>query len=237
MTKIFCLFFLCITAKICTAQTTSDGESVYRAAIQNTIERYHRSRNGDAAIYNGMAHLGYLPSIKGTAYFQSANWQTGTVVYNQMEYNNITLKYDEVADQVVVRQPTSSYILSLFSPRVQRFSLGSAQFIYLNDGVPTGFYQLLERGKMTILAKRTKVINETISGIELERNFDSSTKFYALTNGTYYPIEKQKSILALLKDQRKKIQQHLKSKGIKFKSNPEMASLEMAAYYNELTNQ
>ena len=219
------------------AQTTSDGENVYKAAIENAIERYHQSRNGDAAIYNGMAHLGYLPSIKGTAYFQSADWQTGTVVYNEIEYKNISLKYDEVADQVVIRHPTSSYILSLFSPRVQRFSVGNAQFIYLNEGVPPGFYQVLDRGHMTILAKRTKVITETITGIELERNFDSSTKYYALTNGKYYPIEKQKSMLALLKDQRKKIQQHLKSKGIKFKSNPEMAILEMAAYYNELTSQ
>ena len=56
----------------------------------------------------------------------------------------------------------------------------------------TGFYQQLSMGKVTILAFVSKMIEENIENLRVERNFVPVNFYYALKDGNYYPINKAK---------------------------------------------
>jgi hypothetical protein len=130
--------------------------------------------------------------------------------------------------------PNNYSVLSLFSPRVQSFSFGNYKFIYVEKAKPleNGFYQQLNIGKLSILVKRRKKIDEKIERTQIERKFISSNRYYALFNGNYHPIKNENSILNLLKEHNSEIKQTLKNKGIKYKLDPELAILTIAELYN-----
>src|SRR4051812_48981604 len=71
----FCVHFSRIKA-----QTSEVDSSFYPGAVSSAISAYDSSRKGlNSGIFNGIEHLGYLYSIKGTPYFGPDGWQTANV--------------------------------------------------------------------------------------------------------------------------------------------------------------
>lgn len=189
-------------------------------------------------IYNGREHVGYHSSIKGNPYYQSTDWQKGSLVLQAVSFSEVLLKYDLVADEVILRHPNGFSSVTLFTPRIQSFTLGNKVFVNLpgnGSGFKTGIYEQLAKGTITLYAKRSKRIDEAMVIDAKERTFIEVNAYYVLKEGKYYLIKKQKALLELMGDKRREVDAWIQTQGIGFKANPEVAFTQIVAYYNQLS--
>jgi hypothetical protein len=200
---------------------------------------YFTQRAEELTIYNGVLHIGYSPSIEGQAYFESSAWQKGFVIYDNVRYENIIMKYDLLNDQLIVTpKGQGGMFIGLLSPRVKQFSFSTFTFIYIdktkkNTFSSPGFYQQLILGKLTVLAKRSKVINEKIEGVTLFRKFQERVKYYLLKGDEWYTVKRKKDILNIVKDRKKEIQKFLSKNKLNYRKDQEKTLIALAEFYNQ----
>jgi hypothetical protein len=239
MTKCSCVFILFFVLSDLQAQSYTPDSVSGNSRVNYAIHLYFAQRGDELAIYNGVQHEEYPSSIEGHAYFISSAWQQGSVTYDNVLYENMTMKYDLLKDQVIIAPngPGGIY-LALYSPRVNQFSFSGYDFIRLdkiddNGELATGFYEELVKGKLTVLARRTKIIDERISGGALSRKFEEKEKYYLFITGSYYPVQNKESILNVLKGRRKEIQDFISSNKLNYRKNPELTIIAVGTFYNK----
>jgi hypothetical protein len=189
-------------------------------------------------LYNGIEHLGYSVRIKGHAYFLQKELQTGTVVYDELEFANVPMLYDLLKGQVVVLHFNGFTKIGLVPEKVSAFTLFDHHFIRLdslsNSSIITGYYDEVYKGRqLNVLVKRGKVIEETVKD-EVEREFKPWDLFFIQKEGTYYPIKNYKGLLAVLKDRSKEVRQYLRKNRIKYRKGAENAIVKATVYYESL---
>lgn len=237
MTKAFITALLLVTAHA-KAQPTSEDSLLTSGFTTYVKNIYNTERQSELPIYNGTFHYPYPASIEGIAYFNSNDWQVGRVVYNDIVYDNILMKYNMVADQLVVtNSETGSVFISLFNPRVKEFSFSGFKFILMDTtnpkSLPGGFYQVLAKGKVTLLAKKTKTIWEQIVDNSIYRKFDPHTKYYILKDGEYYHVKNKNTLLSLLKEKRGAVQGLLSQKSLNYRRETEKTLVTAVEFYNQ----
>lgn len=194
----------------------------------------------DQEIYNGREHLGYAASIEGIAYYQTKEWLPGTIVYRGVYYPEVLLKYDLVQNEVIVKHFDGGIGITLFTPRIKEFSLAGKKFIHFtenkNSFPPTGLYEELEKGTISLYVNRSKSIFESTSGLQIERKFIENDTYYALKDGIWYKIKKDGTLFDLVRDKKNEIKNDLKRKGLRYKRDQETTLKEIASYYNKATH-
>ena len=195
--------------------------------------------DGNATLYNGRVHVGYLNSIEGSAYYGANEWQSGTLIFQGVPYRDVLLKYDLVADEVLVLHPNGFTGVTLFTPRIQSFRLGDRSFVALPDHQPSdlkaGLYEELSKGKVSLYAKRSKLIKETTITTGVERKFIDQSFYYIWKDDAYYAVRNEKAIFDILVDKKNDLADWMKASNINYKSSPENALLRIVAYYNQLS--
>ena len=214
---------------------TRDSTSRDRSA---GMTAYYQGFIGDhALLYTGRAYSDY-PPLEGHAYLDGPGWYVGSVTYDGIEYRNIYLKYDLVKNLVVVLRPDKQTKVSLHNRLVSRFTLSGKNFVRLQAVDHRGdslhsFYEIVESGAITLLAKTEKTITDKIKGLQIVRPVSEKTFFHVYQEGTYYPVRNMASFLELVPQQRKEMQQELRRQKIKYRSNPRRALAAMVAHYNQ----
>jgi hypothetical protein len=174
--------------------------------------------------------------IEDHPFAYSDEWQKGNILYDGVSYHDITYKYDTYLQELVIVTPRSIPVRAL-SERVQRFDFADQIFIRHDADkekvLKPGFYQHIETGVVSILIHRRKIIQEKIVQTTLERKFISLDSYYALKDGRYYLIKKQKDLLALMPDGRQAVTRNLKQQKLKYKHDPEKYILKATQYYNQ----
>ncbi|MEP7373360.1 MAG: hypothetical protein ABI675_08180 [Chitinophagaceae bacterium] len=228
-------FFLFFPVLYAEGQSAVQINSSPSMAVDSAVNLYFAARDKELEIYNGRVFYGY-PGIDGHAFYPSKDWQKGSILYDGTLYHDVFMQYDVYKDQVIIRHPNTIPIY-VFSERVQKFYFGGQVFIRLrpdkNNVLKEGFYQILTEGKVTIVVMRQKKLEEKIVDLTVERKFLSSNLYYALKDGNYYPISKQKFLLNLLKDKRQNILKHLKKEKLKYKQDAERTIVTIAEFYNQ----
>lgn len=210
------------------------NSSIVSAGYQDSV------KNIDQEIYNGIKHLDYPSSIAGIAYYQSNEWQPGSINFRDNFYPDIFLKYDLVQNVVVIRHFNGSTGINLFTPRIKQFTLAGKTFLLLpqnkKSSLPQDLYEEIEKGEISFYIHRSKYIKEDIVGLQIEKEFIVNDVYYALRDGTWYTIKKEKDMLGLMKDKRNEVRNDLKKKRLKYRKFPEATLTEMVSYYNKITN-
>ena len=236
MRKSIILIFFALLLQAGKAQSLADS-GFYQSAGEKAIEKFLEAKVQNLPVYNGIQHIGYPHYIQGSAYYKSAAWQEGPVLYDGILYKNAFLKYDMVEEVLIIRQPNNLLGIILFGPRVSHFSFGNSTFIYKQkmDGqsIAEGFYEQLAEGKIGLLAKRKAVIEEGIVATEMLRRFVRKDQYYAVKDGIYYAIKNLNDMLNLLGEKKKDIQKYLKKNKIRFKKDPEYALVKISELFNQ----
>ncbi|MEO8404482.1 MAG: hypothetical protein ABI480_07810 [Chitinophagaceae bacterium] len=186
------------------------------------------------------AYYFYSSLIEGNAFYKINTWEKGTILFDDVVYNDIWMKYETVADQLIVTADTSTGIfISLFRQRVKEFSYAGMQFIRLEKqtdrNVPEiGYYQILAKGKLTAYERNVKTLKEIIDGTTLIRRFEEKIKYHVEKDGKFYSIDNKNDLLSLCKDHKKEVQQFISANKIKFHKNLEPAIATVTAFYNRL---
>lgn len=229
---------LCMCCYAHAQQAPSD--SAASSGVAAAVQVFHQATGHQSQLYNGRVHIAYPPNMLGSAYYLSKDAQTGAVEYDHILFRNVPLWYDEVRDKVVVLHFNGVSAFELFSERIGRFWLGSHPFLRIvqeaGDTVhtpATGFYEELCTGKLTLLAKRKKLMVDFIDNMEVKKRIDLKESFFARIDGIYYPVNSQRALLSVMKDKKRDVQQYMKKGGWKFRKGPETYLVKATEYYNQ----
>jgi hypothetical protein len=85
------------------------------------------------------------------------------------------------------------------------------------------------------LAKREKNIQATGGQTTSESYFNTVKTYYLRKNNIYYNISSKGTMLDVLKDKKKQLQQYIRSAQINFRKDPEEAMVKIASYYDQLS--
>jgi hypothetical protein len=216
------------------AQTLPPDTAFVSAGRENTKSFYVNTMKEQNQLYNGGDYLDYRPLKDEHPYYISEDWITGSVQYNNEQYDDVSLLYNIHTDDIITEQPSSAIMIKLIRDKVQSFSIEGHQFVMIKDSkdLSTGFYDQLCSGKVNLYAKRIKDFQETISGAELQRIFTEKNRYYLYKDGHYYSIKSKKSILTVLGDRKKELNQFIRQNHIHVRQNREAAFIKLTEYYN-----
>lgn len=234
------VIFLVICHKSFSQDLRFDSSSL--PAVKDLAADYNKTFVEQLHLYNGIQYREYhKPFDEGQPYFVQNSFSRGTVSYDGGFYENVSILYNLVTDQVIILGRNNIAEIQLLKDKVSAFSLQSHTFInmhpdtLLSTGMPEGFYDLLTTGKTSLLAKRTKNIQSFVQRTIILKVFEKD-HYYVKKNNSYVPIRSKKALLAQVSDKKKEIQQYLKDNKIRYRKDPENAMTKVIDYYNQLTN-
>ena len=224
------------------AQLSSDDSVFYQKAINNAIAVYHQSIGDQSGLYNGIQYIGYPFTFKeGHPFFYTPDLSAGSVTYDGVYYANVLLRYDEIAEVVIIQD--SIHRLQLHSSRISRFTVANNTFIRIvKDSLganleKTGFYNLLYEGNTSVLKKEIKRIREEVQNTTdgVQRFIDEKKYYYIKKPNGYFTVNRKKDVFKILKDHKKEIQQYIKANDLSFKHDKDNLLIKVSAYYDQLT--
>lgn len=151
-------------------QTPQADSLNYLSAVKNAKTLYRQFIDPPTGLYNGAEYVDYSYQItEGHPFFESADFNPGSVVYDGILYENVRLLYDIIKEQVVIKDPFEVYKPALINERVNEFTLSDHKFVRLvendsaNAAINTGFYEVLYSGTTGVYKKQKKKIQENIA--------------------------------------------------------------------------
>lgn len=241
MFKQLLLICIALPGYACIAQDSVTNNNYSAIALHNAVTNYHHYIDKQSRLYNGIEYFGYSPKIEGIPYYLENTWQRGSIVYDGIAYDTVQMMYDIVKDRIVILHFNSFFRLALFSEKVKSFTVMGHHFVRMerdslnNSPLVTGFYDQLYSGATSVLARRSKFIEETVKET-LERKFVEQYQFYVFKGGKYHTVRTKKGLFSLLKDHSREIKQHLKKKKLKFRKDKENSILQAAIHHDSLNN-
>jgi hypothetical protein len=216
------------------AQMLPSDTAFVSAGREHAKSFYINTMKDQNQLFNGGGYLDYRPLKDEHPYYISEDWITGSIQYDNEQYDDVSLLYNIYTDDIITEQSSSAIMIKLIRDNVQRFSIDGHQFVMIkeSEGLSTGFYDQLSNGKVKLYAKRIKDFQETISGYELQRIFIKKNRYYLYKDGHYYSIRSKKSILTVLGDRKRELTQFIHQNHIRIRQNREIAFIKLAEYYN-----
>ncbi|RYY54974.1 MAG: hypothetical protein EOO09_12410 [Chitinophagaceae bacterium] len=202
--------------------------------FDSSATTYFQTHANELPVYNGRQHLGYMPTIIGYAYYGIREWQTGSVLYDGHWYHGVNLKYDLVADELILQAINLTGSVMIKS-RIREFYLGDTHFVRSPFPASSNrsFYQEIANGQISLIAFHKKIIEEKTLEQEIERKFIYTIQYLAVTETGVHPVKRQKDLVKLLGDKRVAANASLKAAGFKWKENPERAMKHLVEFYNK----
>ena len=237
--------FACCVKNVVLAQATADSLNTGQTNVyENVKQDFYKKIGAQSRLYNGMQYDAYDPHIKGNACYNDVDsLHAGSVFYDGYQYNNVKMLYDIYKDELVILIYNQFMRISLISEKVRDFNLLDQHFIYVkndqanSNSLKSGFYDELYGGKIQVLSKKTKSIqNSTDYTGNIIPYYSPAKDYYLFKNGKYYTVNSEGAFIDALGDHKKEVKQFEKSNDIKFKKAPEQAMAAIAAYYDHLTD-
>ena len=188
-----------------------NAQSASKDYLDN-VKIYSRLYSGQVAQrYNAVKY-------KNTPYFAGNQYSAGTVVFNDVEYNNVPMFLDLYKQQLLVLN-TNNYAIIVPEQNVQKVVLHGNIFVWLNatseNALKTnGYYISYFSGeKLDLLCEESFFItDEKITPL----TFDSKEKYYLQKDGKYYRINGKSDIIKHFPNDKKQITDFVKAQRLDF---------------------
>lgn len=242
MLRLLLLFFLfpfTVTYQA-TAQPSHTVSSSNQTALLKALQVYQNTMDGYKALYNGIEYTRSYPGTTGHPYYESDTLQQGSILYDGVFYPQIGLKYNLVSHEVILIGK-QNLAISLIPEKIQSFTIKDHHFIQVkvdssvDKAASDGYFEVLYNGPTTVLASRRKNI-ERGSRVEDPMLFKPYNRYFIKKNGSYYPIESEKALLALCDDQKEVLKTYLRKTKLNFKKDIENSLVKAVSYYDQLKN-
>jgi hypothetical protein len=234
--RIFALLYIILLVAITVSAQKSDT-AFLSASTAYSKQLYTAATKTEWPLNIGGQYALYA-SIEGEhPYFVSA-WTNGSVQYFGDVYHDVPLLLDIRADKLVTRHTQYDVEIELSLEKVKYFTLGSYQFVNLHQdtiqGLPeSGYYQLLQPGKVSLLARRKKIIKRSMSSGKLTAIVNESTRYYIVKDGAAIAVSSRRSLLHALQD-RPDLKAQVRKSKLKFGKKREAGLAGIVRIYNEL---
>jgi hypothetical protein len=224
-------------------QKISNDSTSVDISKQNAIALYTKSIRDQSLLFNGIEYKAIPEPYNGFPYFGTEYIEEGSIYYDGELYSNISIQYDLVHDLLIMEHYDQKGYVSMIEPhqeKVSYFQLLNHTFIRISGDssseMRTGFYDLLYDGKVKVLARRKKNISQIASGGQLDVRFNERNVYYLMKDGKYHSIKNKGSVMKVLNDKRKSLNQYVsknKSK-VDFSMDREGAMVALATQYDQI---
>jgi hypothetical protein len=223
------------------AQAAADS-SALAGATAAARQVYARTVRPESALFNGPEYVDNTkPGTIGHQFFLENTPQIGTVTYRQGTFQDVPLRYDLVLDQVVMTYPGQTGVITLVPTYLNTFSLGSHQFARLvadsttGRVLPTGFYEVLLPGPVSLLARHSKRVEQAFVQQNLRFEFRQTDQLFVRTASAAAEVSSLKNLLALLPAHKTEAQRYARQHHLRFAAaQREASALEVLRYYYTL---
>lgn len=209
--------------------------------INNAVNNYSKTVVEKAYLFSGQEYYHNTGKLVGHPFLLADAFTIGNIWYEGNLYNNVPLKLDIVHKELITHSTNTNIQIIIQQEKVDSFTLGSMLFWRLkpdsiNKKFVADFYEVLHKGKLTLLARRNKKINETVSGTGVEKKIQVTNEFYFLQNGVYKEIKNRNNFLNFFGDSRNAVANQMSKLDISYNSNTEKYIVESVKFYEELNN-
>jgi hypothetical protein len=225
------------------AQTLAGADSAaVAAAMARASQQYRHTVQPESGLYNGPEYVNYVsPGTIGHQFFLQPEAQLGSIAYSGATFQQVPLSYDLVRDRVVLTYPSQAVTVALVSEKVASFTMSGHQFVRLatdsarRGELPTGFYELLLPGPVSLLARHTKKLNQTTVQQNLRLEFRQTDKLFARTTSAFEEITSLKKLVAVLPTHKAEVQHYARLHKLGFSTaDRETSAVSLLRYYYTL---
>jgi hypothetical protein len=223
---------------------TSRDSTLVAEAVQAATQQYVAAVQPESSLFNGTEYLNYAPvGAVSHQFFSEEKPQLGTVHYGGAYFENLLLNYDLVLNCVVLTYPSRLITISLPSERVSAFTLGEHSFVRLSvdsakgPSMPTGFYEELRGGPLSLLALRIKVY-QAVSLQPLHFGYRQTDRLFIKTATATNEVTNLKHLVALLPAHKADVQRYAHQQQLRFTAaEREASATKLLRYYFTLVQE
>ena len=198
----------------------------------------------NTVLSNGIENIDLQKTLSNNnKYFLSqSKFESGSVVYDNQYFPNVSLKYNVIDDELIISIPNgkSNSTFELVTEKVSSFTLSNHKFEYIkekSDGVlQTGFYEVLyEKNTFNVLKKYIKSSDKKMDRSYLYFNyeFDEPDYFFSY-NGSYYKLDSWRDLSDLFPDLKKEIRIYFKKYNLLQKTDRDTFTIQL---FQEISRQ
>lgn len=236
------VFFILVLSTATVGQPFPSDTSFVQQAKRQAIRLYDQSMHGQEHVYEGNEYIAHDHRIKIHPFYLTDSLRNGTLTYRNVSYQGVPILYDIVRDELAIQPPESGYRISPHTDKIESFTLGSLQFVRLTgdsaSGIPTGFYEILHNGPVSLLAHRIKTVHEDISSGVYKADYVPKDRFFVQKSSSYHEVKTKRSVLSLFPNQSKPLRKFLRTNKFKFNDEQrETALVNVIQWYNERAGQ
>lgn len=219
-------------------------DSIFVAkASRNLIWSYLTQQSNDAPIYNGRVYQPYVRlDDNGHTFFHEKQYAKGAVSYLGYTYKHVDIAYDIVRDQLLLVNFNKSANIILMPQYVDSFSFRDHIFLNLRteeikkNEISPGYYELLHKGELILIAKRTKEITETLSQSDIKRTVSTNNRYYLLKDSVYRSVKNKGDLMRLLKSTHSQNQQYIRVNKLNFRRDKEKMISSLVKFHESIRN-
>lgn len=164
----------------------------------------------NSELHYGIAYFEkHRAKSKKSKFFPVPDFVSGSVIFDNMPYYGLDLKYNVYEDELLMRVANQfgGGTLQLYKEKVEAFEIDGHHFVKTETSkkqneIPSGFYEvLLEKARFSLLKKHRKLLELDLSDKSTFYEFEVLPSTFILAfNHNYYPVENVSDITSLFTD-------------------------------------
>jgi hypothetical protein len=240
--KIFLLLLSGVFSVTSSYSQSAKTDSITNLQVKNAVDLYNRFTDGEAPIFNGPEYIYYIFVMEGNPFFEKSGYTGGWVGFRGRIYKPVSLFFDIQRNQLVILNTDSLSPVVIQNEHVDSFHLYGHTFISLeknnNENLyNTDFYDQLYNGRIQLMARRIKTMEQKIKNDQLTEIFYQKDRFYIHKEGLYYLVSNKKDVFKLFSDKKAALKKQMHKAHIKFRrKNFEDALIKTTVIYDQLTH-
>jgi len=216
----------------------SSPDSILNTQARNLAVLYSTAIGSNSSFYNGPEYFYDDALLTANAFFETVDFDRGSIVYDGIAYYDIPLAYDIIRDEVVTLSFNQDYRVKILPEKLSSFTIRGRQFIQIPKATAShmpGYFELLHKGKASLLVKRIKKIKEIITtGRNVEYQVNSENQYYIQTSTGYHVVTDKAGLLSILSDKRPELNAYFDNNNYSFRTDLEIALLNAVKYYDQI---
>jgi hypothetical protein len=216
------------------------GTSILNPEFKSYSASLQDSLHNRQLLLNGRKWRSNYSNVRGHEFLFSDKFLQGNITINGKTFNNISLKYDILNDEIIC--PVHPWIyVQLNKEKVEGFDIFFNDRKYHFDNfrgdnikVLQGYLNILYKGNNTALLIKYK---KSISNLAIDGRFDEFSQLhhiYVLRDGVLYSIYGKKDLFRSLKERNQEIKDFIRQKKIKVSMKNPDSFIKVLEYYDSL---
>lgn len=199
----------------------------------------------DLEVYSGGFYVDPPPNIAGDPYFLKKGFEIGSITINGLTYHGVPLKYNIFSDNLITYHLQHGRRILIYPNKIQIFIIGEGstrKFIRL-ENIPfdlvirNGFFELLEDGKVQLLAKRQKINNHKVEDGKYTGRFVERNYFFLYDGSELKMVRRKKEVYEFLDLDKKDFKKTLRRNELNFRTGKSEYLKYIVHHFNHLENE